>query len=148
MATINPYLTFNGNTEEAFNFYKSVFGGEFVSPGINRFGDQPGCEQMSDEDKNKVMHVALPIGPNDLLMASDYVEGMGPGFTHGNDFSIAVSPDTEEEARRLFDGLSDGGTVVMKLDKTSWAPLFGMLNDKFGIQWMVNYDNGEVTQNS
>ncbi|NEU07189.1 VOC family protein [Flavihumibacter sp. R14] len=143
MASINPYLTFNGNAEEAFNFYKSVFGGEFVGPGINRFKDQPGCEQMSEADKNKVMHVALPIGPNDLLMASDYVEGMGPGFAHGSDFSIALNPDSPEDARRLFDGLAAGGTVVMDLDKTSWAELFGMLTDKFGIQWMVNYGQGD-----
>lgn len=143
MASINPYLTFNGNAEEAFNFYKSVFGGEFAGPGINRFKDTPGCEHMSAEDQQKVMHVALPIGNGDLLMASDYVEGMGAPFTSGNNFSIAVQPETEEEARRLFNGLSEGGNVAMQLDKTSWAALFGMLTDKFGIQWMVNYDDGQ-----
>jgi PhnB protein len=142
MASINPYLTFNGNAEEAFNFYRSVFGGDFSGPGINRFGDTPGCEHMSEQDKNKVMHVALPIG-QELLMASDYVEGMGPAFSHGNDFSIALSPDSEEDARKLFDGLAAGGTVAMALEKTSWAQLFGMLTDKFGIQWMVNYGQGE-----
>ena len=142
MASINPYLTFNGKAEEAFNFYKSVFGGEFAG-GINRFKDTPGCEQMSAEDQQKVMHVALPIGNGDMLMASDYVEGMGAPFMDGNNYSITISADTEEEARRLFDGLSAGGTVGMPLEKTFWADLFGMFTDKFGINWMVNYGDGQ-----
>jgi PhnB protein len=146
MAAINPYLTFNGNAEEAFNFYKSIFGGEFAS-GIMRFGESPGCEQMSEQDKNKVMHVALPIGQG-MLMASDYVEGMGPAFNHGNDFSIALNPDTIEDTRRLFDSLAAGGTVAMALEKTSWAELFGMLTDKFGIQWLVNYGQAGDNQAS
>jgi len=144
MAAIHPYLTFNGNTEEAFNFYKSVFGGEFAG-GINRFKDTPGSEQMSAEDQQKVMHVALPIGNGDMLMASDYVEGMGAPYAQGNNFSITISTDTEEEARRLFDGLSAGGTVGMPLEKTFWADLFGMFTDKFGISWMVNYGDGQGT---
>lgn len=139
MASINPYLTFNGNAEEAFNFYRSVFGGEFAG-GINRFKDSPGSEQMSAQDQQKVMHVALPIGQGDMLMASDTFESMGP-FIAGNNFSVSLHPDSEEEAIRLFNGLSDGGKVTMPLDKTFWAKLFGMFTDKFGIQWMVNYDD-------
>jgi len=142
MASIHPYLTFNGNTEEAFNFYKSVFGGEFAG-GINRFKDTPGSEKMSAEDQQKVMHVALPIGNGDMLMASDYVEGMGAPFSEGNNFSITISTDTEEEARRLFNGLSAGGTVAMPLEKTFWADLFGMFTDKYRINWMVNYGDGQ-----
>ena len=143
MASINPYLTFNGNAEEAFNFYKSVFGVEFAGPGINRFKDTPGCEHMAAEDQQKVMHVALPIGNGDLLMASDYVEGMGPPLAVGNNFSIALQPDSEEEAHKFFNGLSAGGQVGMPLEKTSWADLFGMFTDKFGINWMVNYGDGQ-----
>ena len=141
MAAINPYLTFNGNTEEAFNFYKSIFGTDFQG-GFMRFGNMPGCEQMSEEDKNKVMHVALPIGQG-TLMGSDYIKGMGPEFNHGNDFSIALNPDTAEDTRRLFDALAAGGTVAMALEKTAWADLFGMVTDKFGIQWLVNYGQGD-----
>ena len=142
MASINPYLTFNGNAEEAFNFYRSVFGGEFAG-GINRFKDTPGCEHMSVEDQQKVMHVALPIGNGDTLMASDYVEGMGAPLAQGNNFSITISAETEEEARKLFDGLSAGGNIAMQLEKTFWADLFGMFTDKFGINWMVNYGDGQ-----
>ena len=106
-----------------------------------RFGDTPGCESMSEQDKNKVMHVALPIGQG-MLMASDYVEGMGPAYNHGNDFSIALNPDTLEDTHRIFDSLAEGGKVDMPLEKTFWAELFGMVTDKFGIQWLVNYGQG------
>lgn len=144
MATINPYLTFNGNAEKAMNFYRSVFGGEFMGE-VNRFKAMPDSENLSPEDGEKVMHVALPIGNGTTLMASDTIEGMGQPFKSGNNFSISIHTENEEEAHRLFNGLSAGGQVAMPLEKTFWAALFGMFTDKFGIQWMVNYDEGQNT---
>lgn len=138
MAAVNPYLNFVDNCEEAFNFYKSVFGGEFHG-GIMRFGDNPPEFQPAENEKQKVMHVNLPIGKNTSLMGSDTPGEMG-AVTAGNNYSIAVHPESAEEAKHLFDGLSAGGTVTMPLGKTFWAELFGMFTDKFGIQWMVNYD--------
>jgi PhnB protein len=141
MATISPYLTFNGNCEEAFNFYKSVFGGEF--PFIGRFKDMPpmdGGKQMSPEQGEKIMHVSLPISKETMLMGSDSSEAFGQATTVGNNFSISINADSEKEADRLFNGLSAGGRVTMPLNKTFWGAYFGMLTDKFGIQWMVNYD--------
>jgi PhnB protein len=142
MITINPYLNFKGNTEEAFNFYKSVFGGEFLA--LMRFGDTPGCENMPEADKEKIMHVALPLGKNNILMATDVLEGtgadcVGNDFKVGNNISLSLSPESEEEADKLFAALSEGGQVVMPMEKASWGDYFGMLTDKYGIQWMVNY---------
>lgn len=139
MATINPYLTFDGNTEEAFNFYRSVFGGEFMGE-ISRFKDMPGSENLSPQDGGKVMHVALLIGKGTTLMASDAIESMGQPLKVGNNFTISILPETEEEAHRLFNGLSAGGQVTMPLEKVFWSALFGMFTDKFGVQWMVNYE--------
>lgn len=141
MANINPYLNFNGNTEEAFNFYKSVFGGEFAT--VMRFGDTPGCDEMpiAEADKEKIMHIALPIGNGDVLMATDALESMGQKLTEGNNFSISISVDSKEEADKLFNGLSEGGKVEMPLADAFWGAYFGMFQDKFGIRWMVNYDH-------
>ena len=143
MATINPYLNFNGNTEEAFNFYRSVFGGEFAT--LMRFRDvsqAEACEgmQISENELDKIMHVALPIGKGDVLMATDALESMGQTLTEGNNFSLSVSADSKEDADRLFGGLSDGGKVEMPLADAFWGAYFGMLQDKFGIRWMVSYD--------
>jgi PhnB protein len=140
MATINPYLNFKGNTEEAFNFYKSVFGGEFAT--VMRFGDTPGCDEMpiAEGDKNKIMHIALPIGNDDVLMATDVLESMGQTLSEGNNFSISLSVESREEADRVFNGLAEDGTVQMPLGDTFWGAYFGMFQDKFGIRWMVNYD--------
>jgi PhnB protein len=138
MASINPYLTFNGNCEEAFTFYKSVFGGEFAG-GIMRFGSVPSEFAASEKDANLVMHVALPISGDTSLMGSDRSGAHGDGIT-GNNFSISVIAESEAEAEKLFNGLSAGGKVTMALEKTFWGAYFGMLVDKFGIQWMVNYD--------
>jgi PhnB protein len=136
MAAINPYLTFNGNCEEAFTFYKSVFGGEFTG-GIMRFeGDPSGS--VPEEEANLVMHVSLPIG-NTILMGSDTSERHGK-VTYGSNFSISINTDSEEEANKIFNSLSAGGKVTMPLDKTFWGAYFGMFSDKFGINWMVNYD--------
>ncbi|HUS03863.1 MAG TPA: VOC family protein [Chitinophagaceae bacterium] len=136
MATVNTYLNFNGNTEEAFNFYKSVFGGEFVT--LQRLKDTPDADKLPDAEKEKIMHVALPIGGN-LLMGTDVLELMPP-VTFGTNSSICISPENEEEAKKLFNGLSAGGRVDMPLEKMFWGALFGFFTDKFGVQWMVNYE--------
>jgi len=141
MAIINPYLNFNGNTEEAFNFYKSIFGGEFAA--VMRFGETPGCDEMpiAEGDKDKIMHIALPIGNNgDILMATDTLESMGQKLNEGNNFSISIDTESREEAEKLFGGLSDGGKVEMPLGDAFWGAYFGMCADKFGIRWMINYD--------
>ena len=140
MAKINPYLNFNGHTEEAFNFYKTVFGGEFAA--VMRFGDAPGCEEMpvSESDKGKIMHIALPIGNNDILMATDTLESMGQTLIEGNNYSISISAESREEADKLFGGLSEGGKVEMPLADAFWGDYFGMLQDKFGVRWMIGYN--------
>ena len=138
MPSLDPYLSFNGNTEEVFNFYKSVFGGEFAS--LERFKNTPGADRMAEEDRNKIMHIALPVGKGNQLMASDVLESMGRQLTVGNNFSISINADSKEEADRLFNGLSAGGKVVLEMQKTFWGSYFGMFSDKFGIQWMVSYN--------
>jgi PhnB protein len=140
MATLNTYLNFNGNTETAFNFYKSVFGGEFLA--FQRFEGTPGCEDVPDEEKQGIMHVSLPIGSHSLLMGTDVVKSMEQ-VTFGTNMSISISPDSMAEAEHLFNGLAAGGTVQMPLQKMFWGAHFGMLVDQFGIQWMVNYDENE-----
>ncbi len=137
MAQINPYLNFPGNAEEAFNFYKSIFGGEF--PMVMRFGDTPEAGNVTEEDKSKLMHIALPIGGN-VLMASDAVGDMCTALNPGNTISLSVSADSKDDADRIFNGLAAGGTVKMPMDNTFWGAYFGMVDDKFGIQWMVSYD--------
>ena len=141
MTKINPYLNFPGNTEEAFNFYKSVFGGEFLGD-VVRFGDMPmeGHENMSEEDKNKIMHIALPIGDGNMIMATDAMESMGQKLTQGNNFYISVSADSKDEARSIYDKLSAGGAIEMPIGDVPWGSYFGMFKDKFGTQWMVSYD--------
>jgi len=137
MATINPYLNFPGTTEEAFNFYKSVFGGEFAM--LQRFGETPDGNKLSPELKKKIMHVSLPIGSGNILMATDAIDEMGHQITPGNNFYICISPDTKEEADRLFSGLSVGGKVATPLTDMFWGAYYGDFTDKFGIKWMVNY---------
>lgn len=143
MTNINPYLNFDGNTEEAFNFYKSVFGGEFMG-GIMRWGDAPGCDEgemkLADEDKRKVMHMQLPISEGNVLMGSDSLKGFGPPLSVGNNITIAIGPDSKEEADRIFDGLSAGGEVQMPMADAFWGGYFGSFTDKFGINWLVNVD--------
>jgi len=139
MLSVNPYLNFLGNTEEAFNFYKSVFGGEFTT--FQRFKDVPGGEKMSPADQEKIMHVALPMGKTGYLMATDALESMGHTLTSGNNFYITLYTESESEADRLFPAISEGGSVEMPLNKTFWGAYFGMCKDKFGIQWMVNYQH-------
>lgn len=140
MPTVNVYLTFNGNCEEAFNFYKSVFGGEF--PYFGRFKDmppQPGQKAMSESDGNKIMHVSLPVSKETMLMGSDTGGEWASSFKQGNNFSISINAESKDEADRFFRQLSAGGQTIMPMNNTFWGAYFGMLTDKFGINWMVNY---------
>ena len=143
MASVSTYLNFPRNTEEAFNFYKSVFGGEFKG-GINRMDEVPpqeGQPPMKEEDKNLVMHVALPILGGHLLMGTDAPESMGFKVTHGNNIYINLELDTRAETDKLFKSLSEGGKVEMKLQEMFWGDYFGSCTDKFGVQWMFNCTN-------
>ena len=139
MATINVYLNFMGNTEEAFNFYRFVFGGEFEG-GINRFKDTPHGDKLSVTDKEKIMHVALPVGNGNVLMGTDLLESSGHKLIAGNNYSISINADSKEEADNFFTKLSEGGKIEMPIADTFWGAYFGMFADKFGIQWMVNFD--------
>ncbi len=136
---INMYLTFDGNCEEAFSFYKSIFGGEYAS--ISRFSEIPPDPKypVAEADQNKIMHVSLPISQETVLMGSDTAGGFGPGLVVGNNFSISVTTESKEEADKVFQQLSDGGTVTMPMADTFWDSYFGMCMDKFNIQWMVGY---------
>ncbi len=144
MTTVNVYLNFNGNCEEAFNFYKSIFGGEFNY--IGRFNEMPpqeGMPAMSKEDGEKIMHVSLMISKETALMGSDTGGEWAPSYIQGNNFSISVIVDSKEEAERIFNGLLKGGSITMPLEKTFWSELFGMLTDKFGINWMMSLETGQ-----
>ncbi|MBL0026710.1 MAG: VOC family protein [Saprospiraceae bacterium] len=140
MALINPYLQFDGNAEEAFNFYKSVFGGEFAT--VIRYKDMSSPENpVVENEANKIMHIALPIGKN-ILMASDFLDKMkmGQKMENGNRYSISISAESREEADKLFNGLSSGGKIEMPIADSPWGSYFGMFADKYGIQWLVDYD--------
>jgi PhnB protein len=138
MTKVNMYLNFAGNTEEAFNLYKSVFGGEFTA--LVRFKDMPiGGVDIPKEEENKIMHIGLPIGQDNVLMATDALESMGQNVVQGNNVSISVHPDSKEEADRMFEGLSAGGAIEMPIADQPWGDYWGSLKDKFGVQWMVNY---------
>ena len=142
MTTINPYLIFNGNCEEAFLFYKSVFGGEF--PYIGKFKDMPAGEntpELSAEEANRIMHVCLPIGET-VLMGSDSNSASGD-VAFGSNVAISINVDSHAEADRIFNGLSAGGDPQMPMNDTFWGAYFGMLVDKFGVHWMVNFDKNE-----
>ncbi|MFD0701236.1 VOC family protein [Myroides pelagicus] len=140
MATTNTYLTFEGTCEQAFTFYRSVFGGEFTY--IARFSDIPPSEEffVEEGDKDKIMHVSLPIGQS-VLMGSDNSCANPVKFIQGNNFSVSVIVQSKQEANDIFQGLSDGATIVMPLADMFWGDYYGMLVDKFGIQWMVNFSN-------
>lgn len=138
MAQINPHINFNGNAEEAFNFYKSVFGGEFLK--IMRFKDIASDEfPVPEHEMNKIMHIALPIGGN-ILMANDVPESMGLTNENENRSKIAISAANKEEADQLFSGLSAGGQIEMPISESPWGSYFGMFRDKYGIEWMVDFD--------
>ncbi len=140
MATSNPYLNFSGNCEEAFNFYQSVLGGEFAP--IMRFKDISSEGNMADSDGEKIMHICLPMGQGTFLMGSDRPRVMGTAI-NGNNFSVFIQPESEEETTRIFNGLSAGGEIIIPLNQSFWDATFGMFADKFGIQWMVNYQSNQ-----
>lgn len=141
MARVSTYLNFTRNTEEVFNFYKSIFGGEFAGGGIARFKDIPpseGAPQIEEQDKNLIMHIELPILGGHSLMGTDAPESLGFKVIPGNNIYINLEPDTKAETKRLFDALSDGGKVTMELQDMFWGAYYGSCTDKFGIQWMFN----------
>jgi PhnB protein len=142
MTALNPYLNFNGNTEEAFNFYKSIFGGEFIG-GVRRFRDTPEGSRLPEHEQDKVMHIALPFGKGNMLMGTDALESMGYALQMGNNFHLTIQTESKEEADKLFNGLSDGGKTTMPMQDMFWGDYFGMLVDKFGVQWMVSYSTME-----
>lgn len=143
MQAINPYLNLKGNTEEAFNFYKSVFGGEFAM--IQRFKDTPEGGKTSAEDQNKLMHIALPIGKGNVLMGTDVIGPMANNFVEGNNILLSLHADDTNEADKLFNGLSAGGKIMVPMSKQFWGAYFGMFTDKFGIQWMISFDANYAT---
>jgi PhnB protein len=138
MKAFNPYLNFNGNTEEAFNFYKSVFGGEFAM--LMRFRDAPGNENMPADVLDKIMHIALPIGNGNMLMATDSLESLGQKLVQGNNHYFNISTGSKEEADDIYAKLSVNGKIEMPLQDTFWGAYYGAFADQFGIQWMINYD--------
>ncbi len=141
MARVTTYLNFSRNTEEAFLFYKSVFGGDFSGDGISRFGDAPASPDMpplAEADKKLVMHIELPILGGHILMGTDAPESMGFKLNQGNNVYINLEPDSREETKKLFDALSKGGKVEMELQDMFWGAYFGSCTDKFGICWMFN----------
>jgi PhnB protein len=145
MPLINPHVNFNGNAEEAFNFYKSVFGGEFAK--IIRFKDISSAEfPVAAHEANKIMHIALPIGKN-FLMANDVPEILGRTNENENRSKIVINAESKQEADKLFNGLSEGGQIEMPISDSPWGSYFGMFRDKYGIEWMVEFeanDKGEI----
>jgi PhnB protein len=141
MARVSTYLNFRRNTEEAFTFYKSVFGGEFSGNGIARLGDAPvpeGMPALAESDKKLVMHIELQIFGNHTLMGTDAPESMGFNLNFGNNVHISLEPDTRAETKSLFDALSKGGKVTMELQDMFWGAYYGSCTDKYGVQWMFN----------
>ncbi|HLO57062.1 MAG TPA: VOC family protein [Saprospiraceae bacterium] len=144
MAKVSVYLNFTSQTEEAFNFYKTVFGGEFVAPGIRRFSDMPpmeGLPPLPEHLRNGVMHVELPIMGDFVLMGTDAPIELGFKVTFGNNMYINLHIDTKEETKRLFDALTVGGVVEQDLQVMFWGAYYGSCEDKFGVKWMFNCDN-------
>jgi PhnB protein len=137
MTTFHPYLNFNGNASEAFDLYKAVFGGEFMAK--QKMRDAPGTEDLPENEKDRIMHIALPLNEYTILMASDCVSSAGPAFAEGTNMYINVAVDSREEADRIFHALSAGGQVEMPMADMFWGDYFGSFKDRFGIQWMVNH---------
>lgn len=137
MAQLSPNLIFNGNCLDAFNFYKSVFGSDFAYVGY--FKEMPEEFKIPDDLKEKIMHISLPVGKT-MLMGSDSNDMYGLATPQGNNFSISIYAETEDEARRIFDALTEDGTIKMPLEKSFWGALFGMFTDKFGVHWMISYE--------
>ncbi len=147
MTTVNIYLTFNGNCKEAFDFYRSVFGGDF--PYVGTYAEMPpheGMPPVPDEMKDLIMHISLPISKETVLMGSDTGGDWAPEWKVGNNFSISVNTDGKEKANNFFNSLSDGGKVTMPMGDTFWGDYFGMCTDRFGINWMVSYNEAYQNQ--
>lgn len=147
MATVNAYLTFNGNCEEAFLFYQSVFGGEF--PYVGRFDQMPNDEILpilAESDKKKIMHISLPISEETMLYGSDILNDAASNFIMGNNFALSLNVNSREEADQLFGALSKNGNVTTMLEDTFWGAYFGMWADQFGINWMINFDDPSFIQ--
>ncbi|WP_257670289.1 VOC family protein [Parapedobacter tibetensis] len=133
---VNPYLNFDGNAEEAFRFYQTIFGGELF---VQRMSEAPGTENLPDNEKDYAMHVSIPIGDGQHLMASDCLKSQGHELNVGNNNYISITPDSREEADRLFNGLSAGGKIEMPMEDMFWGDYFGSFEDKFGVRWMINF---------
>jgi PhnB protein len=140
MPSINPYITFKGNCEEAFNFYKSAFDLNFYQ--LQRYKEAPADQKFSDADSNKIMHISLHIGQHSYLMGCDQPESMG-SLNPGNNFAVSLNLDSRTEADRLFGRLSEGGNVTMPMQSTFWGAYFGMFTDKFGINWMIGFNESQ-----
>lgn len=140
---INPYLNFAGNTEEVFNFYKSVFGGEFLA--LQRFSDTDAAGNIPEADKNKIMHIAFPLSEHTILMGTDSLESMGQKLNAGNNFYLSLDTETKEDADRIFSALGAGGVVEMPMQVTFWGSYYGSFRDKFGIQWMISCEHVPAT---
>jgi len=141
MTTVNPYLNFEGNCEEAFNFYKSVFGGDFKF--LGRYKDVPQADRKNFalEADDKIMHISLPISSETILMGCDIADVKEQSFLAGNNFSLSITTSSREDADRIFHGLSDGGQIKMQMNETFWGSYFGALTDKFGISWTISFDS-------
>ena len=136
MKSVDFYLHFNGNCEKAMNFYKAIFGGDFIR--VQRYSEIPGSEKMSDEDKEKMIHMSLKLSEHSLLMGSDVVTKMVDGVSYGNNYHICLQAANDREADKVFAALSENGVIEMPMNKTFWGAYFGMCIDKFGVQWMIN----------
>jgi PhnB protein len=138
---LNPYLNFNGNAIEAFKFYQTIFGAEM---NVMKMDAAPGLDHLTDEEKEMALHVSIPIGNGQHLMASDCVQSMGQKLEFGNNNYICLSPDSRAEADRLFNGLSQGGIIEMPMEDMFWGDYFGSFKDKFGVCWMIDFENAAV----
>lgn len=142
MKAVNPYLNFPGTTEQAFQFYRSVFGGQFAI--LQRFGDLPNGDQTPAQDRNKIMHVSLPLPNGNVLMGTDACESVGQKLIMGNNFSISIECENETEVSTLFTALTAAGKVEMSPQKTFWGAFFAMGTDRFGVQWMFSYQHAQM----
>ncbi len=143
MTKVNPYLTFNGNCEEAFSLYKSAFGGEFLYIGRYRDVPPPDRQTFQVENDDKIMHVTLPISKETILMGCDSPERSRQGTILGNNICLSISTDSKKEADRLFNELSVGGQIKMSMNQTFWGAYFGVFTDRFGINWTISFDSNE-----
>jgi PhnB protein len=141
MVSTDIYLHFAGNSKEAFDFYKTVFRGEFIE--AKRYGDMPGGEKMTGEDGKKMMHISLRLSPSTILMASDVLSAENADLKYGSNFHICLQAESEKEANQLFNQLSKDGKIEMPMNKTFWGAYFGQCKDRFGIMWMINFQNSK-----